>query len=57
MLARYEYKMPLFDDQWVSFHFLGMVFLYIALALSIGSAVQYTFAFIETLKQSRGPEA
>ncbi len=56
VLARYEYRMPLFPDQWVSFHFLGMVFLYIALALSIGSAVQYTFAFIETLKQARSPE-
>jgi CDP-diacylglycerol--glycerol-3-phosphate 3-phosphatidyltransferase len=56
VLARYSYRMPLFEDEWVSFHFIGMVFLYVALALSMLSAVTYTLAFVETLKQQRGTD-
>jgi CDP-diacylglycerol--glycerol-3-phosphate 3-phosphatidyltransferase len=54
VMVRYRYKWPLFEDEWVDFHFLGMVFLYVALLLSIGSAVQYTFAFAQELKVHRG---
>lgn len=54
VMVRYRYEWPLFADEWVDFHFLGMVFLYFALLLSIGSAVQYTFAFAQELKAHRG---
>lgn len=54
VLVRYSYRWPLFADEWVDFHFLGMAFLYIALVLSIGSAGQYTFAFAQELKAHRG---
>lgn len=54
VMARYSYRMPFLEDEWVDFHFLGMVFLYVALALSIGSAVQYTQMFAAELKQQRG---
>jgi CDP-diacylglycerol--glycerol-3-phosphate 3-phosphatidyltransferase len=54
VMVRYSYQWPLFPDEWVDFHFLGMVFLYVALLLSIGSAAQYTFAFAQELKAHRG---
>lgn len=54
VLVRYSYRWPLFADEWVDFHFLGMAFLYIALVLSIGSAGQYTLAFAQELKTHRG---
>lgn len=50
VLARYRYRMP-WTDEYVDFHFIGMFFLYVSLALSISSAVQYTTGFRHALKQ------
>lgn len=49
VLARYPYRM-IGTDEYVDFHLLGMVFLYVALALSLGSAVTYTAGFRDALK-------
>ena len=50
VLARYSYRMP-WTEETVNFHFIGMVFLYVSLALSIVSAVQYTTGFRHALRQ------
>jgi CDP-diacylglycerol--glycerol-3-phosphate 3-phosphatidyltransferase len=50
VMARYPYRMPL-TDATMNFHFIGMAFLYVALALSISSAVQYTTGFRHALRQ------
>lgn len=52
VLTQYRYRMPL-GDEWIDFHFIGMVFLYVSLALSLGSAVQYTVSFGQALKGQR----
>jgi CDP-diacylglycerol--glycerol-3-phosphate 3-phosphatidyltransferase len=52
VLARYRYRMP-FTHETVDFHFVGMVFLYTALALSLGSAVTYTAGFRRALLDQR----
>ncbi len=52
VLARYRYRMP-FSPVDVNFHELGMGFIYVALVLSIISAVQYTLEFGRTLKEHR----
>jgi CDP-diacylglycerol--glycerol-3-phosphate 3-phosphatidyltransferase len=52
VLARYRYRMP-FTPEHIDFHQLGMGFLYVALGLSITSAVQYTLEFGRALKQHR----
>lgn len=51
VLARYRYDMPGVDD--IDFQQLGLGFLYVALALSITSAVQYTVEFGRALQQHR----
>jgi CDP-diacylglycerol--glycerol-3-phosphate 3-phosphatidyltransferase len=51
VMARYSYRMPLSGE--VSFHFIGLVFLYIALAISLISAVQYTADFRDELMRQR----
>ncbi|HET6584281.1 MAG TPA: CDP-diacylglycerol--glycerol-3-phosphate 3-phosphatidyltransferase [Nannocystaceae bacterium] len=53
VLGRYRYRMPLFD-QWVDFHRVGMIFLYVALALSVWSAVTYTVEFGRSLRSAKG---
>jgi CDP-diacylglycerol--glycerol-3-phosphate 3-phosphatidyltransferase len=50
VLARYPYRMP-WTDEYVDFHRIGMAFLYVALALSLSSAVQYTRGFRQALRQ------
>jgi CDP-diacylglycerol--glycerol-3-phosphate 3-phosphatidyltransferase len=50
VLARYSYRMP-WTDEYVDFHRIGMIFLYVALALSLASAVTYTRGFREALKR------
>lgn len=52
VMALYPYRMP-FTDQYVDFHFIGEVFLYVSLLLSIGSAIQYTVGFRDTLREQR----
>ena len=52
VMARYTYRWPL-TDQFVDFRVIGMFFLYVALALSISSAIQYTIDFRNTLRQTR----
>lgn len=52
VLARYRYEMPL-SPRDIDFHQLGMGFLYVALALSITSAIQYTVEFGRALTQHR----
>jgi CDP-diacylglycerol--glycerol-3-phosphate 3-phosphatidyltransferase len=49
VLVKYRYKLPLFD-RYFDYQFVGMFFLYIALALSIASAIDYTAAFRRGLK-------
>ncbi|MBC8073931.1 MAG: CDP-diacylglycerol--glycerol-3-phosphate 3-phosphatidyltransferase [Deltaproteobacteria bacterium] len=51
VMARYTYRMPLSGD--VSFQFIGLVFLYLALAISLISAVQYTAEFRDSLMRQR----
>jgi CDP-diacylglycerol---glycerol-3-phosphate 3-phosphatidyltransferase len=51
VMARYTYRMPLSGD--VSFEFIGLVFLYLALAISLISAVQYTAEFRDSLMRQR----
>ncbi len=51
VMARYTYRMPLSGD--VDFFLIGMVFLYMSLALSIISAVQYTAEFRGALMRQR----
>jgi CDP-diacylglycerol--glycerol-3-phosphate 3-phosphatidyltransferase len=50
VLARYRYRMP-WTDEYVDFHRIGMIFLYVALALSLASAVQYTRGFRQALRR------
>ena len=38
------------SDQLFDFHAVGMMFLYLALALSVSSAVTYTFGFRDGLR-------
>lgn len=52
VMARYTYRWPIIEQP-VDFRDLGLFFLYVALALSIGSAVQYTINFRTTLRQQR----
>lgn len=52
VLARYAYRLP-GTDAHVDFLLLGMGFLYISLALSLGSAIQYTLEFRRSLKAQR----
>ncbi len=52
VLVRYRYIWPL-TGQYVDFHFLGMFFLYVALALSFGSAFTYTRSFAQELSGMR----
>jgi CDP-diacylglycerol--glycerol-3-phosphate 3-phosphatidyltransferase len=52
VLARYRYRMP-WTDQLVDFHRVGMIFLYVALALSIWSAITYTMEFGRALRSAR----
>jgi CDP-diacylglycerol--glycerol-3-phosphate 3-phosphatidyltransferase len=52
VLARYRYRMP-WTDQLVDFHRVGMIFLYVALALSIWSAITYTVEFGRALRSAR----
>lgn len=54
VLARYAYVWPLTGGQFVDFQQIGMFFLYVSLLLSLGSAVQYTFDFRNTLRDQRG---
>lgn len=54
VLVRYRYIWPL-TGQYVDFQFLGMFFLYVALALSIGSGYTYTTAFVEKLRGMSEP--
>jgi len=49
VLVRYPYRLPFFD-QGFDFHAVGMLFLYLALALSVTSAVAYTFGFRDGLR-------
>jgi CDP-diacylglycerol--glycerol-3-phosphate 3-phosphatidyltransferase len=51
VMARYTYRMPLSGE--LDFHFIGMVFLYMSLALSIISAIQYTAAYRYELMNQR----
>ncbi|HWB73517.1 MAG TPA: CDP-diacylglycerol--glycerol-3-phosphate 3-phosphatidyltransferase [Nannocystaceae bacterium] len=51
VMARYTYEMPLSGD--MSFYSIGMVFLYMSLALSIISAVQYTAAYRHELMNQK----
>lgn len=53
VLVRYRYRLPLIDE-WFDYRFVGMFFLYIALVLSIASAVEYTGAFRRALKEQGG---
>ncbi len=52
VLTRYAYRMPLTDEM-VNFHLIGMLFLYVSLLLSLGSAVQYTVDFRHTLREQK----
>jgi CDP-diacylglycerol--glycerol-3-phosphate 3-phosphatidyltransferase len=52
VLARFSYRLP-FTDEFVSFYAVGMLFLYVSLLLSIGSAIQYTMEFRHALQQPR----
>ncbi len=49
VLARYPYRLPFFDAPF-DFHAVGMLFLYLALALSLLSAMTYTVAFRDGLR-------
>lgn len=49
VLVRYPYRVPFFDTPF-DFHAVGMLFLYLALTLSVLSAVTYTFAFRDGLR-------
>lgn len=49
VLVRYPYRMP-FSDSTFDFHSVGMVFLYLALGLSVMSAITYTFGFRDGLR-------
>lgn len=53
VLARYAYAWPLAGGQTVDFHLIGLIFLYVSLLLSLGSAVQYTYDFRNTLRDQR----
>lgn len=55
VLAIYRYRMP-GTEQSIDFHFIGMVFLYVSLLLSLGSAVQYTYGFRDALKAQSAEE-
>lgn len=52
VLVRYRYVWPL-TGEYVSFHVLGMFFLYVSLVLSIGSAYTYTASFADKLSGMR----
>ncbi|MBL4688451.1 MAG: CDP-diacylglycerol--glycerol-3-phosphate 3-phosphatidyltransferase [Nannocystaceae bacterium] len=52
VLVRYRYIWPL-TGEFVDFHFMGMFFLYVALVLSIGSAITYTRSFAADLAGTR----
>lgn len=51
VLARYPYRLPFFEQPF-DFHAVGMLFLYLALALSLLSAVTYTGAFRDGLRKN-----
>ena len=51
VLARYQYRLPFFDAPF-DFHAVGMLFLYMALALSLLSAVTYTGGFRDGLRKN-----
>ncbi len=51
VLVRYPYRLPFFDAAF-DFHAVGMLFLYLALALSLFSAVTYTTAFADGLRSN-----
>lgn len=51
VLVRYTYRMPL-TGQMLDFHWLGMLFLYGSVILSLTSAVQYTLEFRRALQGS-----
>lgn len=51
VLAMYSYRLPFLGDVYVDFHVVGMALLYVALALSIGSAWQYTAGFRRSLRE------
>ena len=55
VLVKYRYKLPLFD-RYFDYQFVGMFFLYIALALSIASAIEYTVAFRRGLIQAQSTQ-
>jgi CDP-diacylglycerol--glycerol-3-phosphate 3-phosphatidyltransferase len=50
VLVRYPYRVPLFDTLF-DFHAVGMMFMYLALTLSILSALTYTFGFRDGLRE------
>jgi len=52
VLVRYRYIWP-GTGEFVDFAFLGMFFLYVSLALSVGSAISYTRAFAADLSNMR----
>lgn len=51
VLVRYPYRLPFFDAPF-DFHAVGMLFLYLALALSLLSALTYTGAFRDGLRKN-----
>ncbi len=53
VLVRYPYRMPAMDTVNFDFHAVGMMFLYMALALSVLSALQYTFGFRDGLQEQK----
>ncbi len=50
VLVRYPYRMPL-SDSLFDFHAVGMLFLYLALTLSLLSAITYTLGFRDGLRE------
>jgi CDP-diacylglycerol--glycerol-3-phosphate 3-phosphatidyltransferase len=55
VLTHYAYRLP-FTELSVDFHRLGMMFLYLSLAMSIYSAAQYTLGFRSALQQRAGDD-
>jgi len=52
VLVHFRYRMLGMDD-WVDYHKVGLVLLYVSLVLSIVSAIQYTAEFRDALQQKR----
>lgn len=52
VLVGYRYRMPLSEGT-IDFHWLGLVFLYVSLFLSLASAAQYTSGFRRALLDQR----